>query len=117
MPCATDVAPTVSTITATFSPHHVPRHGGPGSSVNPIGAKRAEQDKECPFRHTGTLRTGQALIGSGSAASRGVRTRSTEITIATATTITAPPIRIAGVIGSSRISAPRITATTGFTYA
>ena len=89
----------------------------PGAS----GSQQADQPGDaCPASAAGHascyLRSARAGSGPASAGSLGLpRTRSTEMTIATDATITAPPISTACVIGSSRMSAPRMTATTGFT--
>ena len=69
---------------------------------------------DAPVRSFPT-RTLGAQTGSRAGSSAAVRGRSTEITIATAATMTAPPVTTARVIGSSRISQPRKTATTGLT--
>lgn len=79
------------------------------AQVSPLSG---QADRPEPPRHGMTPR---AAVPHGYFA--GVRTRSTEITIATDATITAPPTRTALVMGSSRISAPKATATTGLTYA
>ena len=57
-----------------------------------------------------------ATVSRAAAALRFV-CRSADTTTATAPTTIAPPTRIAHVTDSERISQPRKTATTGFTYA
>ena len=56
--------------------------------------------------------------GSGASRDRGVAIRPRAVTMsATAPTITAPATSVRGSSGSLRTTVPRMTATTGFTYA